>query len=589
MSLWKRKVYEIDPDEIFLDSTNLPAHDSSQFEGRLGRPVSGRAILSVGVVFLLVIVGFSSRAFFLEVADGASYAQISQNNTLDKSVIFATRGIIYDKNGVELAWNTPQVATSTMISAFPDSSGQASTSAVVATSSNPGQLSLYALREYIGEPGFAHLLGFVRYPRADASGEWWQSSYTGVGGIEQQYDSLLCCFNVASMTESNSRGTVDESNIVSPPVDGTDITLSVDANLQEELYKALVAHAQEQGFRAGAGVIMEANTGQVLAITSFPEYDNQAFTDGNAAAIDAANGNPLTPMVDRAIAGLYSPGSIVKTIFAAGALDEGIISPLKEIDSVGHITVPNPYDPSNPTIFKDWAVHGWIDMETAIAVSSDEYFYTIGGGYQGQPGLGIAGLDKYADMFGLASTTGIDLPGEEAGVIPSPAWKAVNFPNDPTWQLGDTYHTAIGGYGFLITPIEAVRYAAAIANGGRLYVPHLIASTTPSYTKIDIPDANLAVVRAGMRLAVTSPRFDATVPQLDIPGIDIAAKTGTAQIGTHNQYVNSWSIGFWPATDPKYVYAVVLEQGPSTETAGVAVGMAPFFQWLVANEPQYVN
>jgi penicillin-binding protein 2 len=234
-------------------------------------------------------------------------------------------------------------------------------------------------------------------------------------------------------------------------------------------------------------------------------------------------------------------------------------------------------------------VHGWIDMRTAIAVSSDEYFYTIGGGYGGQAGLGIAKIDEYSQRFGLGTTTGIDLQGEKAGVIPSPAWKAIAFPNDPEWQLGDTYHSAIGQYGFLITPIQAVRYAAAIANGGKLFVPHLIASTTPSFTTVGIPDADLEVVREGMRLAVTSTRSDATVPQLNIPGIDIAAKTGTAQIGTHNQYVNSWSIGFWPATDPKYAYAVVLEQGPSTETAGVAVGMAPFFQWLIANHPEYVN
>lgn len=582
MKRWQRKVHEIDPDEIFLDSSNLPGHDASQFEGRLGKPVSKRAILSVGVVFLLVIAGFSSRAFVLEVAHGETYADISRNNTLDRRIIFATRGIIYDRNGRELAWNAPQSATST-------APASEATSTLSATSSLAIQPSLYALRQYIDEPGFAHLLGFVRYPKADAAGQWWQSSYTGVSGIELQYDKLLSGVNGATLTETDAHGNIEESNIVSPAVDGTSITLSVDADLQSQLYQALVAHAKEQGFRAGAGVIMDVRTGQVLAITSFPEYDEQAFTDGDSAAISAANDDPLTPMLDRAVSGLYAPGSIMKTIFAAAALNENLISPEKQIDSVGEISIPNPYDPNDPTVFHDWTAHGWIDMRTAIAVSSDEYFYTIGGGYGGQAGLGITKLDEYAARFGIGTTTGIDLPGEKAGVIPTPAWKAVEFPDDPTWRLGDTYHTAIGQYGFLITPIQAVRYAAAIANGGRLYVPHLVASTTPSYISVNIPDADLEVVREGMRLAVTSNRSDATVPQLNIPGIDIAAKTGTAQIGTHNQYVNSWSIGFWPATDPKYAYAVVLEQGPSTETAGVAVGMAPFFQWLIANEPQYVN
>lgn len=568
----RKKIHEIAPDEIFLDSTNLPALDRAQFQGRVVQSVSKRAIMGVAAVFILIALMYSARAFTLQVAHGAAYADISRKNTLDQSIIFATRGIIYDTTGRELAWNVPQA-----------------TSTDAAATSTDADDTDYALRRYITEPGFADLLGFVRYPQADQSGEWWQTAYAGVGGLEQQYNATLSGVNGASIVETDAHGHVEQANLVTPPQDGKNLTLSINADIQTELYDALVAHAHAQGFRAGAGVIMDVRTGQIIALTSFPEYSNQGFTDGDAQAIREANANPLTPMLDRAIAGLYSPGSIVKTIFAAAALDEGIISPDKEIDSIGYISVPNPYDPSKPTIFKDWTVHGWIDMETAIAVSSDEYFYTIGGGYGGQQGLGIGGIDKYADMFGLASTTGIALPGEVAGVIPSPAWKAANFPNDPGWRLGDTYHTAIGGYGFLITPIEAVRYAAAIANGGKMLVPHLVASTTPSFTTLPISDADLAIIRAGMRLAVTSSRKDATIPQLNMPGIEIAAKTGTAQIGTHNQYVNSWSIGFWPADHPEYAYAVVLEQGPSTETAGVAVGMAPFFQWLVQSEPQYAD
>ncbi len=228
-------------------------------------------------------------------------------------------------------------------------------------------------------------------------------------------------------------------------------------------------------------------------------------------------------------------------------------------------------------------------MRTSLAVSSDEYFYTIGGGYHDQVGLGIARIEDYARRFGLGTTTGIALSGEKSGLIPSPLWKAVTFPHDPDWRLGDTYHTAIGQYGFQITPIQAVRFAAAIANGGKLLVPQFIASSTPQFTPVDISDVDLEVVREGMRLAVTSPRKDATVNVLNIPGIEIAGKTGTAQIGTHNQWVNSWSIGFWPASHPRYAYAVVLEQAPASERAGAAPGLAPFFTWLVANHPEYVN
>jgi penicillin-binding protein 2 len=294
-------------------------------------------------------------------------------------------------------------------------------------------------------------------------------------------------------------------------------------------------------------------------------------------------------MLDRAISGLYAPGSIVKPIFAAAALNEHLISPDKQILSTGAISIPNPYDPAHPSLFRDWTVHGWIDMRTALAVSSDEYFYTIGGGFGDQPGLGIQKLDDYARRFGLGATTGIALMSEKAGVIPTPAWKAQVFgPEDP-WRIGDTYHTAIGQYGFQLTPIQAVRYTAAIANGGKLFTPQLLASSTPQFTEIGIPDEYLQIVREGMRMAVTSSRTDATVKFFNIKGITLAAKTGTAQIGAHNEYMNSWSIGFWPADNPKYAYAVVLERAPAGTPSGAAPGMLPFFQWLIANHPEYTQ
>jgi penicillin-binding protein 2 len=333
---------------------------------------------------------------------------------------------------------------------------------------------------------------------------------------------------------------------------------------------------------------MDVHTGELLAITSFPEYSSQAFSDGDSGAIRAASGDKLTPMLNRAVAGLYAPGSIVKPIFAAAALNEGIISPDKQILSTGAITIPNPYNPDQPSVFRDWTVHGLVDMRTAIAVSSDEYFYTIGGGYGGQRGLGIAKIDEYARRFGLGTTTGIILGGERGGTIPTPAWKEAVFNGDP-WRLGDTYHTAIGQYGFQITPVQAVRFVAAIANGGTLLTPQLLASSTPETIPLNIPDQYLQIVREGMRMAVTSSRNDATVKALNIAGIQIAAKTGTAQIGAHNEWMNSWSVGFWPADNPRYAYAVVLEHAPAGTNSGAAPGMNPFFYWLIANHPEYVQ
>ncbi|HUO50520.1 MAG TPA: penicillin-binding transpeptidase domain-containing protein [Candidatus Paceibacterota bacterium] len=554
--------YEIAPEEIFLDSSNLPAHEKSQFEGRVERPMSRRAIFGVGIVFSIIAVVFSARAFNLQVAHGATYADISLNNSLNSNIIFAQRGIIYDRTGKELAWNSAPITDG--------------------TTTRP-----YALRQYISDPGFSLLLGFVTYPKADQSGVWWREHYAGVEGIEQSFNDELEGVNGASMTETDAHGKIVQQNIVTPPQNGQNLTLSIDADVQKELYKDLVAGAHVDGFVGGAGVIMNLQTGELLAITSFPQYDNNAFEQGDSAAITAANTSPDSPLLNRAVGGLYAPGSIVKPIFAAGALDAGIISPDKEIISTGAITIPNPYDPSNPSVFHDWTVHGPIDMRTAIAVSSDEYFYTIAGGYKDQQGLGIANLDKYAALFGLGSTTGIDLSGEQAGLIPSPAWKARVFDGQP-WLLGDTYHTGIGQFGFQITPLQAVRFAGGLATG-KLFTPQLLASSTPEFTTVPISEANLQVVRDGMRLAVTSNRTDATLKMFNIPGIEIAAKSGTAQLGNHNQWVNSWVIAFWPADNPKYALAAVLEKGPATETFNAASSVAPFFTWLVQNHPEYAN
>jgi len=572
----KKKIREIAPDEIFLDSSNLPSHNERQFEGRVEHPVSPRAIWSVGVAFLVLAAVFSVRSYNLQISHGTDFADISRNNRLDRSLIFATRGIIYDRTGRELAWNeTPPAARADVAIDF-------------ATS------SVFALRKYSSLPGLSHLIGFVRYPKADSKGAWWREEYAGISGVELSFDSVLQGENGSMMREIDARNQVVRENLVSLPHSGADIKLSIDAEIESELYKILSRHASLKGFDGGASVIMDVRTGEILALASFPEYDHAAFTEGNTRAVRDAINNPRTPMLNRAVAGAYTPGSIVKPIFAAGALKEGIISPEKQILSTGAIKIPNPYDPEHPSIFRDWAVHGLVDMRTAIAVSSDEYFYTIGGGYGGQRGLGIARIDEYARSFGLGTSTGIALHGEVSGVIPTPAWKEDIFGADDPWRIGDTYNTAIGQYGFQVTPMQAVRFVAAIANGGRLLTPQLLAipreaSTTQPYVNVAMPDEYLKVARDGMRLAVVSTRKDATVKSLNIGGIRIAAKTGTAQTGVNNESMNSWSIGFWPAENPRYAYATVLEKAPAGTLAGAAPAMLPFFQWLIANKSEYIN
>jgi penicillin-binding protein 2 len=246
--------------------------------------------------------------------------------------------------------------------------------------------------------------------------------------------------------------------------------------------------------------------------------------------------------------------------------------------------VPNPYDPKHPSIFKDWRVNGDMTVRDAIAVSSDVFFYEVGGGYQSQPGIGIANIDKYLSLFGFGAKTGLQGFTEPKGVISSIAWKEANFPGDP-WRLGDTYHTAIGQYGTQITPLQAVREVAAVANSGKLLTPSLLASSTPQFTQLNLPAQNFEVVREGMREGVTQGIAGA----VNFDFVHVAAKTGTAQVGVNNEYQNSWMIGFWPYENPEYAYAVVMEKGPSGTVIEAPSAMGQFLMWMNQNAPQYLK
>lgn len=229
-------------------------------------------------------------------------------------------------------------------------------------------------------------------------------------------------------------------------------------------------------------------------------------------------------------------------------------------------------------------------MAEALAVSSDIYFYEIGGGFEEQKGLGIANIEKYATLFGFGDKTMVDLPDETKGTIPSPEWKALNFKGDP-WRIGDTYHTAIGQYGFQVTPIEMARAVAAIANGGKLLTPHFILDDTEKENLFSVLDPNtvkkeyLDVVHDGMRKAVTY----GTAVALNVPYVQVAAKTGTAQLGIAKNKVNSWVIGFFPYENPKYAFAIMMEAGPTNNSVSASTVVRGLLDWMSLNRPEYFS
>ena len=565
MRLFKKKRkwdHEIEPDEIFLDSQNIPQFNTQQLEGRFEKPISKRTIAWLGVFLILIGLIFSWRLGFVQIARGEAYFDQAEKNSLSKEPIFSERGVIYDRNDVELAWNIE---------------GQNGDS--------------FPHRSYIDVSGLGHILGFVSYPSKDSAGFYWQEELVGKDGVELSYDELLSGENGLKIIETNVFGEIQSENVVEPANHGENIILSIDSRVQNKLFESIASLAKRTPFTGGAGIILDVNTGEILALTNFPEYDPEILSSGKETEVIARYvSSEKKPFLNRAVVGLYTPGSTVKPFLAIGALNEGVISPNKKILSTGSISIPNPYFPDQESVFKDWKAHGWVDMIRALAVSSNVYFYEIGGGYENQRGLGIANIEKYVRLFGLGDKTGVDLYEEVESVIPNPEWKARIFDGDP-WRIGDTYNTAIGQYGFQVTPLQLTRAMAAIANYGTLVTPHLVRSSQggdlglPTSESMDINEEYFTVVHKGLRQAVTQ----GTGRALYIPGVKVAAKTGTAQIGTSRRYVNSWVTGFFPYENPRFAFTVLMERGPASNTTGAVYVMRDLFDWMVQNTPEYLE
>lgn len=550
---------EIAPDEIFLDSSNLPEFDVHQFEGRIEKPIEKHVIYIFLGAFILIALLFLWRLSVLQVVKGEAYVIRSENNRLDHKLIFQERGIILDRNGKELAWNVP----------------------------GEGGVE-FSYRKYIEDSGFGHMLGFVHYPAADNSGVYYRTDYEAQSGVEGYYDNVLGGAAGLRIIESDALQRVQSQNVIQPPRDGSDVTLSIDARIQHQLYETMESLAKEKDFEGGAGVIMDIRNGELLAMASFPEFDPNVLTAGeDADKIAEYNSDTRTPFLNRVTSGLYTPGSIVKPIMALAALNEGVITPNEQILSTGSISVPNPYFPDKPSVFTDWKAHGLVAMRDALAVSSNVYFYEVIGGFEDQPGIGIDLLESYVRLFGFGERSGIDIPGEVEGVIPDPAWKAEVFDGEP-WRVGDTYLTAIGQYGFQITPLQAARAIAAIAADGKVVTPHLLRSNWKggeNNYQVDIPKEHFQVVKEGMRQAVTH----GTAGGLNIPQVRVAAKTGTAELGVSKEKVNSWIVGFFPYDDPQYAFAVVMEKGPRDNLVGGLFVIRQLLEWMSVETPEYLN
>jgi penicillin-binding protein 2 len=551
----------LDTDAAFTDSINLPGFDRAQLEGRVVRPLVRSEVFVLATIFALFAAVALYKSFSIQVVHGAEYKQQSEANRLAYTTIFAERGIIEDRFGRKLAWNIPHRDATEEDMLFPE-------------------------RRYHESPAFSHVLGYVEYPKRDKSGNWWQDTYVPKGGIELVENERLSGKNGKYIVEVDARGRRTSGSMIDPPRDGATVQLTLDEALTELLYKTIKNGIERSRFRGGASVVMDVETGEIIAMTSYPSYDLNAFVlKEDQELITKYLTDERSVLMNRAMQGAYAPGSIVKPYMAIAALEEGVVTPSWGIVSTGSISIPNPYNPAKPSIFRDWKAHGFVDMVSAIGVSSDVYFYAVGGGYRDQRGMGIRAIDAWGKKFGFGELTGIDFPNESSGQIPTPEWKAEAFPDEARWTIGNTYHASIGQYGWLATPLQAVRYTAAIANYGALLTPRLSLATPMHSVTIDAARESFQIAHKGMEYSATL----GTAKSLRMQGLDLAAKTGTAQVGAHNEKMHSWVIGFWPAKKPKFAFATMYENGKAETLVGAAPSMRAFFETLIREHSPYIS
>ena len=554
----KDKSEEMYPEEIFLDASNLPAFNTDQFEGRFERPIKKYALFIVLGAYAILSIALLARLWFLQVASGEEYSARAENNRLSHQPIFSERGVILDRTGVELAWNESQD-------------------------------EVFAKRVYISLEGFGHLLGYTRPPQRDSLGFFYKYAHTGIAGVEKLFDVRLRGENGKKIVETNALYEVKGESVIQHPKDGQTIMLSIDVRVQNALYGFIQKLALDRGFEGGAGGLIDVETGELLALVSYPEYDSNILSgnlDGeNQKVLQEYQIDTRNPFLNRFVSGIYTPGSIIKPFVAIGVMEEGIIGEYDTIYSSGRMVVPNPYTPTRPSVFTDWKAHGSVAIRDALAVSSNIYFYQTTGGFEDQKGIGIGNIEKYTRLFGFGENTGFTLAPENPGVIPNPQWKEEVFHD--TWRVGDTYLTAIGQYGFQVTPLQALRATAALASGSlpEVRIEKDAERVTKKNEQLPISEKTLNIVREGMRAAVVR----GTAKGLSVPFVSVAAKTGTAELGISKQRVNSWVIGFFPYEKPRYAFVVLMESGPRVNTLGGVFVMRQMFDWMRDNTPEYLQ
>lgn len=560
-------------------------------EQRLERRVT---LFHIGA--LMLVLGFVLAFWNLQVARGEEYARLAENNRLREIPLPPVRGVIRDRRGEIVASTRPSLRLLLRREGTGDPGGQLRrlegilevsyedlTQRLARASKRPAfepavleedlalaelapieahrewfpavEFQQTARRTYPAGGSAAHVLGYVgevsekELAASPAEERLYSGDIVGRAGLERYYDDELRGVRGAKYVTVNNLGRqLGEGDPGTAPHNGTDLKLTLDLRLQRKLVEAL-------GDEAGAGVFMDARTGEILALASTPTYDPNMFAGGitpeNWTQISE---DPRRPLHDRAIQSFYAPGSTFKVVMAIAGLETGTIKPSTVVNCGGSINLYG-------RTFLCWKKggHGPVAVRQALTHSCNVFFYTLG------KNLGIEAIYDYGSRFHLGSLTGIDLPGEVSGVLPSDEWK--RRVQGERWYPGETISVSIGQGLLAVTPIQMATMIAAVATG-KLPEPHVAEGRGTPPVDLGISPGTLAIVRSALEEVVT----EGTGRNVALEHVNVAGKTGTAQVFKHSAGIDAdklpkderdhaWFVGYAPAEAPEIAFAVVVEHG----------------------------
>ncbi|HUQ85752.1 MAG TPA: penicillin-binding protein 2 [Candidatus Limnocylindrales bacterium] len=564
---------------------------------------SGPLKLRLRGILLPIVLIFSgiilfSKLFHLQIVKGNEYKALSDSNRIRTQIIHAPRGVIFDRNGVPLVQNAPGFR---VIQNEKDSKLLSREEALPLLARGEKNLEIDTHREYPYKDAMSHVLGYI----GQVSKEELETSefldyrgtdWIGKSGIERQYEHLLKGTDGRQLIEVDVMGKKVRPLGTTDPISGQDIFLTLDAKIQKAAYEAT------KKVKRGA-VIVSKPDGEILALISIPTYDPNLFTRDKTYKTATGSAYQKTsdiitdsigqPLLDRAISGVYPPGSTFKLVTAAAGLNDKTIDESYRIKDTGVIKV-------GEFSFANWyftnygkTEPGELDVVRSLSRSNDIFFYKLA------EKVKVEKLANMAEEVGLGKKTGIDLGGEVEGLVPDPDWKKKQI--GESWYLGDTYHYGIGQGYLLTTPLQVNMFTAIVANGGNLYKPHLLKSQKSEVRSqkllnnktIDLirqgmiesckPDVGVAWPLFGFKVKNEKLKIDgknilevkeasgSAIPK-ELREITIACKTGTAQHGGEETLPHAWITLFAPAYNPEIVITVLNEESGegSNEAAPIA-------------------